>query len=44
LDETHWAYYELQEAAVSHEYARRAADSAAENWTGPGGDVDFEKE
>jgi hypothetical protein len=41
LPVSHWAYYDLQEATVSHNYERRTADETAENWTSAAADMDF---
>lgn len=32
LNENHWAYYEIMEAANSHEYIRRNENGIVENW------------
>jgi hypothetical protein len=39
ISPAHWAYYEVAEAAVSHLYERRNADSPVENWTARGPDA-----
>jgi hypothetical protein len=39
---SHWAYYDVLEATVSHDYERRSGDAGVENWTGPGKDMDFD--
>jgi hypothetical protein len=41
---THWAYYSVLEAAVSHLYQRRHVTGPLENWTGAGPDMDFDAE
>ena len=40
----HWAYYEIMEATISHEYNRRYDDRVMENWTGPAPDINFDIE
>jgi hypothetical protein len=42
LASTHWAYYDILEATVSHVYERRSGTSGVENWKGPGEDFDFD--
>lgn len=32
IKESHWAYYDIIEASISHEYQRREKDSYVENW------------
>ncbi|MDR1100787.1 MAG: S-layer homology domain-containing protein [Clostridiales bacterium] len=39
LSGTHWSYYEIQEAAVSHVYMRRYEYGTLENWLGKGQDL-----
>ena len=34
LELTHWAYYDMMEACVSHTYERRVEGEVLENWTG----------
>jgi len=42
LSNTHWAYFEIMEASISHVFVRRYDDiQIIENWTGAGDDVDF---
>jgi hypothetical protein len=44
-DENHWAWFEIQEAAVSHYYTRRYPEESGdnvENWTGAREDVNFD--
>jgi len=41
LTQSHWAFFEIMEASVSHEYTR-GSDGRTEIWTGPGIDIDFD--
>ena len=40
----HWAYYEIQEATISHKYVRRNENDIVENWTDKGEDVNFDED
>jgi hypothetical protein len=42
ISAAHWAYYEVLEATVSHDYQRRDGDNGVENWTGRGEDINFD--
>jgi hypothetical protein len=44
VEKDYWAYYEIQEATVSHLYDRRIEGEVTENWTGLGKDVNFDIE
>jgi len=43
LPQTHWGFYQVMEATISHNHERRHEGTAnnVENWTGAGADVDF---
>jgi len=45
LDSSHWAYYEIMEASISHTYQRSVTFSynSMEKWTGRGIDIDYGK-
>ena len=44
LPRTHWGFYDVQEATVSHTFERRSGYFIMENWTGAGVDIDFSRD
>lgn len=42
LPQGHWAYYEVMEATISHEYVRRSENDIVEDWTDSGEDINFD--